>query len=621
MTTKRRRTSARAPSGSNPPRSPGAGWIVFALLGVAAITVAAYAGAFDNAFVQWDDPMYIVDNPFVLQKRFDVLTRAVFGSNYHPLTMVSYALNVSEPLSPRPFIVTNVILHVLNTGLVFWLSFLLSRRRFSVAVLVALLFGIHPMHVESVAWISERKDVLYVFFLLAGAITYWRYLEKRTATRLGLTFLLFLLSCLSKGMAVVFPVLMVLLDYWKRRPIFEKRAVLEKVPFFAIALLFGLIAVNVQSAGDFHGLLIPNQDSLRAMAETTPFSTINRITFPTYGHMMYVLKLFAPVPLAGIYPYPSTPAEANHVKFLISFLFFLATLALVVWDARRSRVLAFGVGWYLVCVVPVLQWIPVGSAIMADRYSYLSYFGLFFALAVGAASLAEKHRAFRGAVWVGCGIFAVFLFVRTVAYVKTWRDTDTLWTTVIKSSPRSALAYATRGNLRGRAGRIREALGDLQTARMLDPGREDVYEDLGNAYAGLGKPDSALAMLDQAIRIAPKLGRAHSNRAILYLRLGRPTEALSDLAKAQELAPEAAGTLHFSRGNAYLQLSRFREAVAEFDRAIEIGDGGADAFINRGLCKLQMRDRAGAEADFQEALRLAPGRAGAIAQLKAEGSP
>jgi tetratricopeptide (TPR) repeat protein len=619
--TKRRRATAKAPSAPASQRQPGAGWIAFALLAVAAITVAAYAGAFDNAFVQWDDPMYIVDNPSVLQKRYDVLTRAVFGSNYHPLTMVSYALNVSEPLSPRPFIVTNVIVHAVNTGLVFWLSFLLSRRRLSVAILVALLFGIHPMHVESVAWISERKDVLYVFFLLTGAITYWRYLEKRTPARLGVTFLLFLLACLSKGMAVVFPVLMVLLDYWKRRPIFEKRAVLEKIPFFATALLFGLIALNVQSAGDFHGLLIPNQDNLRAMAETTPFSTIQRITLPTYGHMMYVAKLFAPVPLAGIYPYPSTPAEANHVKFLISFLFFLATLAIVAWDARRTRVLAFGVGWYLVCIVPVLQWIPVGSAIMADRYSYLSYFGLLFALAMGIVSFTEKRRALRGAVWVGCAVFAVFLFARTVAYVETWRDTDTLWTTVIKSSPRSALAYATRGNLRGRAGRIPEALNDLQTARMLDPGREDVYEDLGNAYAGLGKPDSALAMLDQAVRIAPTLGRAHSNRAILYLRLGRPTEALSDLAKAQELAPEAAGKLHFSRGNGYLQLGRVREAVAEFDRAIEIGDGGADAFFNRGLCKLEMGDRAGAAADFRGALRLDPGHAGAIARLKAEGSP
>jgi len=619
--TKRRRTTAKVPSTPAVQRQPGAGWIAFALLAVAAITVAAYAGAFDNAFVQWDDPMYIVDNPSVLHKRYDVLTRAVFGSNYHPLTMVSYALNVSEPLSPRPFIVTNVIVHAVNTGLVFWLSFLLSRRRLSVAILVALLFGIHPMHVESVAWISERKDVLYVFFLLTGAIAYWGYLEKRTPARLGLTFLLFLLSCLSKGMAVVFPVLMVLLDYWKRRPIFEKRAILEKIPFFAIALLFGLIALNVQSAGDFHGLLIPNQDNLRAMAETTPFSTIQRITMPTYGHMMYVLKLFVPIPLAGIYPYPSTPAEANHVKFLISFLFFLATLAIVAWDARRTRVLAFGVGWYLVCVLPVLQWIPVGSAIMADRYSYLSYFGLLFALAMGIASVTEKRRALRGAVWVGCAVLATFLFVRTVAYVETWRDTDTLWTTVIKSSPRSALAYATRGNLRGRAGRIREALGDLQTARMLDPGREDVYEDLGNAYAGLGQPDSALAMLDQAVRIAPTLGRARSNRAILYLRLGRPTEALSDLAKAQELAPETAGRLHFSRGNGYLQLGRFREAVAEFDRAVEIGDGGADAFFNRGLCKLEMGDRAGAAADFRGALRLDPGHAGAIAQLKAEGSP
>jgi protein O-mannosyl-transferase len=513
-----------------------------------------------------------------------------------------------------------VILHALNSGLVFWLAFLLSRRRLAVAFLVALLFGIHPMHVESVAWISERKDVLYVFFLLAGAIAYWHYLEKRTPARLGLTFVLFLVSCLSKGMAVVFPILMMLLDYWKRRPVFERRAILEKAPFFAVALLFGLIAVDAQSGGDLHGLLIVSHDGLRALPEATPFSTIQRITFPTYGHLMYVSKLFAPVQLAALYPYPSTPAEANDVKFLMAFPFFLATLALVAWSARRARVLAFGVGWYLVCVVPVLQWVPVGSAIMADRYSYLSYFGLLFALAVGIVSITERHRAFRSVAWVGCGMFAVFLFARTGEAVETWRDGDTLWSTIIRCSPRSSLAYATRGNLRGRSGRIREAMIDLETARMLEPTREDVYEDLGNAYAALGKPDSALVMLDQAIRIDPK-GRAYSKRAIIYLRLGRPAEALSDLAKSLELTPDDAPTLHFPRGNAYLQLGRFREAVAEFDRAVEIGDGGADAFFNRGLCKLEMGDRAGAAGDFRGALRLDPGHAGAIARLKAEGSP
>src|SRR5438132_6301020 len=176
-------------------------------------------------------------------------------NNYHPLTMLSLAWNVSAPLSPRPFLATNVALHALDTLLVFWLAFLLGGGHIAVAAITALLFGIHPMHVESVAWVSERKDVLYAFFFLAAAIAYWLHLGGGSRRLLPLAFALFVLACLSKGMAVVFPLVMVLLDVWKRRPPLAWRAVLEKLPFVAVALLFGAIALDVQAGGDFHGWL------------------------------------------------------------------------------------------------------------------------------------------------------------------------------------------------------------------------------------------------------------------------------------------------------------------------------------------------------------------------------
>lgn len=613
------RTATKASAGRATPRPPRVGSIVLALAALAAITFGAYVGAFDNAFVQWDDPIYVGENPFVLQKRYDVLSRGVFGTNYHPLTMYSYALNVSSPLSPRPFIVTNVVLHTLNTGLVFWLTFLLSRRRLTVAFLAALLFGIHPMHVESVAWISERKDVLYVFFLLAGAIAYWQYLEKRTWARLGLTFALFLLSCLSKGMAVVFPILMLLLDYWARRPILERRAILEKVPFFATSLLFGLIAINVQSAGDFHGLLTPSSDGLRALPETAPYSTFHRIIFPTYGHLMYVWKLFVPVHLSGLYPYPVTPAETNHPKFVFAFLFFLATLALAAWAARRTRVLAFGIGWYLACIVPVLQWIPVGSAIMADRYTYLSYFGLLFVLAVGIGSLFERYRAMTAILSAGLAIVIALLFIQTRQQVETWRDSEALWGNVIRNFPRCELAYISRGSSRGKAGQIEGAMADLQTALRLGSRRPEMYDGLGNAYASIGKPDSAVLMFDLALKDRPNAGRTYYNRAIAHLIAVHPREALADLEKANELTPLQVPSLHYLRGNAYMQLAMYSEAIAEFDRAIAAGQRVSDSLYNRGVCKLRMGDTAGAMADFRETLRLDPQNALAAEQLRAMG--
>lgn len=613
----RRRPATKTPAGRTTQRPRRVASIAFALAALTALTFAAYAGAFDNAFVQWDDPIYI-DNPFVLQERYDVLSRGVFGNNYHPLTMYSYALNVSSPLTPRPFIVTNVVLHTLNTGLVFWLVFLLSRRRLTVAFFAALFFGIHPMHVESVAWVSERKDVLYVFFLLAGAITYWRYLEKRTLAWLGLTFALFLLSCLSKGQAVVFPILMMLLDYWARRSVLERRAILEKVPFFATSLLFGLIALNVQAGGDFHGLLTASRDGPPPLQELTSFSPFQRIALPTYGHMMYVWKLFVPVHLAALYPYPA-PAEANHPQLILAFLFFLATFGLAAWGVHKARILAFGIGWYLVCIAPVLQWIPVGSAIMADRYSYLSYFGLLFALAMGIGALFDRYRAVLSILATGMTLIIAFLFAQTTGQVETWKDSEALWGNVIRNFPRSDLAYISRGNSRGKAGQIQGAMADLQTALRLGSQRADMYDGLGNAYAGTGKPDSAVLMFDLALKVNPNAGRTYYNRAIAHLVADHPREALADLEKADQLMPVPPPSLHFLRGNAYLQLAMHSEAIASFDRAIAAGQRVPDSYYNRGVCKLRLGNMDGAVADFRETLRHDPNNAPAAEQLRAMG--
>lgn len=575
------------------------------MAGVAAVTFAAYTGAFDHAFVSWDDPDYVQENSLVQHHDTHGLLTSVISNNYHPLTMISLAMNATQPLSPRPFIVTNVIIHTWNTCLVFWLVLLLSGRRLVVASAAALLFGIHPMHVESVAWVSERKDVLYGFFFLAACITYWKYLERRAWPWLVATFILFVLSCLSKGMAVVFPLVMVLLDHWKRRPIVEPRSLVEKVPFFAIALLFGLIAMNVQAGGDFHGAFTRVDKHLKGLADSMPVTAVQRLTLPSYGYLMYVWRLFVPLKLCGFYPYPS-PSEAGGLLFLLAPLFLLGSVALAIWDIPRTRIFSFGIGWYLVTIAPVLQWVPVGEAITADRYAYVSYVGLIFSLTCGIALLVRGAPAMRFAAWGGGSVFAIVLFVLTTRQVATWRDSETFWSTVIDRSPRSDLAYISRGNSRGQSGRIPEAMEDLQTALKLGSHRGVLFDGLGNAYGSLGQMDSALVMFDRGLSLEPNMGRTYYNRAIAYLRLSRPNDALADLERANLLMPLQTATLFFPRGNAYMQLGRYREAITEFDRAIEAGVTDPYAFYNRGACKLRVGDSDGAAADFREAHRLNP---------------
>jgi tetratricopeptide (TPR) repeat protein len=190
--------------------------------------------------------------------------------------------------------------------------------------------------------------------------------------------------------------------------------------------------------------------------------------------------------------------------------------------------------------------------------------------------------------------------------VEVWKDSETLWTNVIRLHPSSEMAYVARGNYRGRAGRVPEAMADLQTALVLGSRRGSMYDGLGNAYGSMGQIDSALVMFDRGLEVEPGMGRTHYNRAIAYLRLGRPQEALADLDRAEELLPVLATTIHFSRGNAYLQLGRFQDARAEYDRAIAAGLRDPYAYYNRALARLSLGDQAGASQDFQEAQRLNP---------------
>ncbi len=591
---------------------------LLALAGAVVITIAAFAGVLRHGFVSLDDATYVTQNPLVQEHRWGALLTSVVNNSYHPLTMLSLALNASRPLTAGPFLATNVLLHAIDTALVFWLAFLLSRRRVLAAFAAALLFGIHPMHVESVAWVSSRKDVLYALFFLGGLITYWRYLEKRSWPWLAATFALFVLSCLSKGMAVVFPLVLVLLDYWKRRPVVEPRALLEKAPFLAVSLLFGLIAMDAEAGRDFHGLLAIVDRQLKATMNTASFTPYLRVALPAYGNLMYVWRFVAPVGLCPYYPYP-TAAEASSPTYALSILFFVGLIALTVWSVRRSRPLAFGLGWYLLVILPVLQWIPVGASTMADRMTYLAYVGPCFLVGTGLDSLARRSRAARTFVGAGLAAVAAILFVLTVRQASTWRSSDALWSNVIRLYPRSDAPWISRGSARGEAGQIAAALSDFQTAVRLGSLRGDLYDGLGNAYGALGKPDSALAMFDRALALDPTMGRTYYNRAIARLRLGQPREALADLQRSLDLIPVQAPFLHFPRGSAYLQLGEFREAEAEFSRAIEAGQLVPDALSNRGICRLRLGDAAGARADFQEALRVDPGNVAAREHLRAMG--
>jgi tetratricopeptide (TPR) repeat protein len=396
--------------------------------------------------------------------------------------------------------------------------------------------------------------------------------------------------------------------------VLERRAVLEKLPFFALALLFGAIALDVQAGGNLHGWLRVADHPSPALGPLASRTLVQRTAVACYGYAMYVWKLFVPLGLCAFHPYPP-PGTARGAGYAAAALFLVATLMVAVWDARRSRVLAFGIGWYFITVAPVLQWVQVGSAILAERYTYLPYIGLCFAWAMGMQAALDRNRALGAGLWGASVLFGMFLSAATLRQIETWKDSEALWTRTIEVHPTDGTRYVWRGMSRVDDGRMSEALGDFRVAMSLGAASADLFDGLGNAYCGLGKCDSSLAMYHRALELEPGRGNSYRNRAVAYLRLGRAREALADLDRALELMPEHAALLWGPRGYAFKLLRDYPRAVAEFDRAIAADPRDPVSFYNRGFCRLMLGDRAGAAEDFRAVLRLDPGNAAARQQL------
>jgi protein O-mannosyl-transferase len=627
----------RKPTKKLPPSKRPSGarrWLLW-LLAILALTFAVYLPSLDNAFTNWDDDYYVTNNYVVAHPTLQGLLTTPLGGNYHPLTMASLALNYAySGAQPASYHWLNLLLHLANTALVFVFVRKLSGGRLWTTVVTALFFGVHPMHVESVAWIAERKDVLYALFYLAGLITYLRYLEKRRIAWLGVTLLAFVLSVASKPAAVVFPVALLAIDYFKRRPL--AGTLLEKAPFFLVSVLAGL-------------LTIAGQKSAGAVAAPTQWTFVEKVLFASYGTVMYVAKLFWPVHLSAIYPYPTVEGAPIGPEFYVAFAALAITLPTVVYLFRRNRVVLFGLAFFFINIVLVLQFFGVGQAVMADRYTYLPYIGLFIALAwwlderPGVAVAGLPVRAILG------GVFALLLplsLVQTWKRCDVWQNAGTLWNDTIAKYPgRVVDAYNNRGYYFIETGRYREALADFDQAIAMNPRVARVWVNKGNVLAAENQNDSAYVCFERAIALKPDYPEAlnnrggirarrgdlagaledfsraitltptfrdpYGNRAYVYYQMGEYEKAIADRRRAIDLDPKSpTNYLQFgSIGSALQQLKRWPEAIAAYDQAILLTPAGEQErlgsyYLRRSQCWWGLHDGARALADAREAVRL-----------------
>ena len=531
------------------------------------ITFVCYNTILSNDLVNWDDERYIQNNPIIVSIDLKALFSTFIMGNYHPLTMLAYAIEYQFfDLNPTGYHFISLLLHLLNVLLVFSVVFHLSNKT-TVALIVSFFFGIHPMHVESVAWASELKDLLYSFFFLSAYLFYIKYLKNQTQRSYYFSILLFICSLLSKGMAVSLPVVLLLTDYFKGRKL-TKKALIEKIPFFIIAIIFGIVAVYAQK-------------SLGA-TESTVFPLPQRIVFAGYAFAAYLVKLIVPFNLSSYYPYPIKVGGVIPWPYYLYMLVALGLSVYIFYFHRHSKKIFFGIAFFAATILFVLQLLPVGDTIISDRYSYIPSIGLFYLAGEGFYWLWRNKKKPLSIMLLAA--FAIFFTVQTYSRCRVWKNSLTLWNDVINKHNTVATAYYNRGIYLLNDNHEKEALDDFNRAIELKADYADAYNNRGSLFIKEGKMEEALNDLNKAISFNPNLAQGHFNRGFIFYQKRRYADAILDYNKVIELKPDTdkLAAVYNLMALVFMNQKEYEQALDNLNKAIELKPSFAEAINNRG---------------------------------------
>ncbi len=530
-------------------------WLMAALL--ALVTIALYWPATSHDFVNFDDNLYLTENPHVQGGLNWAGVKWAFSNpvagNWHPLTMLSHMLDCQLfGLKPWGHHLTSVLLHAVNTVLVFVLLQRLTGA-FWRSVLVAALFGLHPLHVESVAWVAERKDVLSTCFGLLSLIAYTRYVtsDKWQVTRTdsilsrvachaslfyGLALLLFALGLMSKPMLVTWPFLMLLLDWWPLQRVASgkwqvanvRSLVWEKIPFFALAAVMSIVTYVVQQ-----------HSGMVQMIQNLPLGARSGNALISYCR--YLGKLFWPVDLAFFYPHPGKwPRE----EVVLAGGLILGLTVLFIVQCRRRPFLLMGWLWYCGTLVPVIGLVQVGNHAMADRYTYVPSLGVLVLTIWGICELAGRWR-YHGLVLSVAGCAAIVLcFGVTRQQLEYWKDDETLFRHALEVTDNNYLAHNNLGVALEKKGQTDEAIRQYQEAIRLKPDFAETHGNLGAILGTQGQTDEAIRQFQEVIRLVPDDAAAHYNLGTALGVKGQIDEAISQFQEAIRLKPDYAEARH-----------------------------------------------------------------------------
>jgi tetratricopeptide (TPR) repeat protein len=532
-------------------------------LSLAAITFLTFSSSLANGFTSWDDGLYVAANPDIMGLTLHHIAKiftSFYVGNYQPVTMLCYMVEFSLfRLNPLPYHCVNVSLHCLNGVLVFLLIKDLSGKKL-IGFLAALLFAIHPLRVESVAWISEQKNLLSSLFYLVSLRQYMAWLDRGGRRNLNVCFFAFLAALLCKPTAITAPLVLVLLDANKKGHI-DYRSIPGTWPFFLLAAVFLPVVILAQSRA-------------HAIGAFGSVPLLCRLCIPCFDLLFYLVKTLYPVRLCALYALPGHVDPGTAVSMIGSVLIVIAAIVMLLVRRPFRGIFLFGIAFYFFTLLPVLQIIPVGSAFAADRYSYFPMIGVSVVIAAFSARIDSHTFGTGKRVRTVCaGVFCALLLacgIMSSLRCRVWADSFLLWKDVTAKYPSSladnnlALEYYTRGDY-----------------------------------------DSSIAGFSAALERTPDFANAYVGRAVVYGTLGRLDDARRDLTVAIALDP-ANPKAWFNRGRAYLQQRMFDSAITDLDRTIALEPGYAAAYNNRGIAFAMQGNNTQALADFSAAAALNP---------------
>jgi len=525
---------------------------VLIYIALAAVTFIAFEQVRQNDFIDYDDDTYITSNPHVQQGITPKSIRWAFTTgyqaNWHPLTWLSHMLDC-KLFGPKPagHHMTNLFFHIINTLLLFAILKAITKATWP-SVFVAALFAIHPLHVESVAWAAERKDVLSTIFWMLTIAAYIRYANKPAIARYLLVALAFALGLMAKPMIVTLPFVLLLLDYWplnRFRPLQKTdtnysaaRLIAEKIPLFAIAAASSVITFIVQQKEG-------------AVAHTEMFPLSERIANAAVSYISYLTKMLYPNRLGLLYPL--SPETLAPYKPILAALILIAITAAIIYFARKKRYLATGWLWYLGTLVPVIGIVQVGTQSMADRYTYIPLIGIFMIIAWSAAEFTQKFKKTKPLLAIPAVIIILVLTLCTRAQVKVWNSSISLFEHTIK---------VTDGNF-------------------------ILHNNLAKAFLARGDIDQAILNCNKAIEIKPDYAEPHCNLAKSLYMQGDLEKAIQLCQLAIELNPDLA-VAHYNLANGYREQGKFELAVTHYTKAVELIPDYFEALSNLGLLLRQL---------------------------------